>query len=74
MLFSDLDGEMLSLKTEPIKLLELKGKVGGSEIVCCGVSRCGGWVAYFGTQQCVRLYNLTTVSWLVLTLSASVYL
>jgi len=54
---SDVDGEQLELKTGPVKQVDLRAKLSGSEIVCSAVSRCGAWVVY-SDEHSLKLYNV----------------
>ncbi|CAL1595253.1 unnamed protein product [Knipowitschia caucasica] len=50
------DGDRLSVKRKPEKLIHLKRK-GEDHISCSALSPCGTWLAY-STVSCVRLYRL----------------
>nr|XP_054769363.1 U3 small nucleolar RNA-associated protein 4 homolog [Lytechinus pictus] len=64
---SDEDGKQLPLSEQPVKLLELKAKVGIEEtftpqgmeqIRCSTISSCGTWVAYSDVEK-IRVYHIT---------------
>ena len=57
---SEKDGEVLPLKTNPVKLVEVRAREGEC-LVCSAVSQCGQWLAYSDSQT-IRLFTVTLVS------------
>ncbi|KAK6185977.1 hypothetical protein SNE40_008101 [Patella caerulea] len=54
---SEKDGEILPLRSNPVKLLQLKCK-GQAAILCCGISNSGDHIAYCDEHN-LRIYQLS---------------
>lgn len=55
---SDKNGEILPLRSNPIKLLQLKAKTNNGQIICSAISRDGKWLSY-SDQESLKIYNLS---------------
>ncbi len=58
--FVDKSGDILPLRSKPIRLVQLKSR-GGEAVVCSAVSSSAQWVVY-SDQESLRIFNLTIVS------------